>query len=71
MRLADTVSNLLSVITVDESVVNVKNPITSFRPLSHNSIYSLSFVITDQFGRKLHFVDSEYAAIELIIRKRD
>ena len=71
MRLGDTVSNLLCVITVDESVVNIKNPISTFKPVCHNTIYSISFVITDQYGRSLHFVDNQYAAIELIIKRRE
>ena len=71
VRLGDSVSNLLCVITVDESVINIKNPISSFKPISHNTIYSISFVLTDQYGRRLHFVDNQYAALELIIKRRD
>ena len=71
VRLGDTVSNLLCVITVDESVVNMKNPISSFKPISHNTIYSISCVLTDQYGRRLHFVENQYAALDLIIKRRE
>ena len=70
IRLGDTVSNLLTIINVDPSVVNIKNPITTFKPISHNSIYSVSIVIKDQYGRSLDFVEKQYAALELRIKKK-
>ena len=71
IRLADTVSNLLTFITVDPSVVNIKNPISTFKPISHNTIYSVTIVIRDQYGRTLDFVENQYAALDLIIKRRE
>ena len=70
VRFGDTVSNLLAIITADSSVVNIRNPIVTFKPLSHNSIYIVNIFVTDQFGAHLHFIKGQYAAIELIVRKR-
>ena len=71
IRLGDSLSNLLSIITVDKSIVNIKNPITTFKPISHNNIYNISIIVTDQFGHTLEFVKNQYAAIELIIKKKE
>ena len=70
IRLAYTVSNLLTIITVDPSFVNIKNPISTFKPISHNTIYSVTIVIRDQYGCTLDFVKNQYAALALLIRKR-
>ena len=71
VRLGDSVSNLLSIITVDKSIVNIKNPINTFKTISHNSIYSIAIIVTDQLGQQLDFIDKQYSAVELFIKKRE
>ena len=71
IRLGDTLSNLLAIITVDDSIVNIKNPINTFKPISHNSINNIAVIISDQSGEQLHFTDKQYAAVEMIIKRRE
>ena len=70
VRVADQITNLLSIITVNTSIYNKPNPEIIYRPVTHNFIQSVSVRISDENGDEISFGPDSYVALEIIIRKR-
>ena len=70
VRVADQITNLLSIITINTAIYNKPSPEIVYRPIIHNFIQSVSIRITDENGDEISFEPDSYVALEIIIRKR-
>ena len=70
IRVADHVTNLLGIVTINNAVYNKPNPPPIYRPISHNFIQSASVRITDGDGEEVDFEHGSYVSLEIVIRKR-
>lgn len=69
-RLGDHTTNLLGIVTINSDLYSKPNTVPIYRPISHNYIQSVSVRITDQDGLDPYFKQGSYAALEIVIRKR-
>ena len=70
IRVGEHITNLLSIITINNAIYNKPNPPTIYRPVSHNFVQSVSVKILDQNGDEVYFEPDSYIALEIVIRKR-
>ena len=70
VRLGDSVTNLLGIVSVNKKYANMATPLHIFRPLSHTYFHSISVKIRDQNGEDISFEKKSYTALEIVIRKR-
>jgi hypothetical protein len=69
VRFGDYLTNLLGIVTVDNSLYSKPATIPIYRPISHNKINSVSVKVTDENGDNPNFQPGSFAAIEIQIRK--
>ena len=70
VRLGDSITNLLGIVSVNKKYANMATPLHIFRPLSHTYFHSISVKIRDQNGEDISFEKNSYTALEIVIRKR-
>ena len=71
VRVGNTTTNLLAVVSVSNKYYNMSNPMHLFKPLSHTYFHSVSVKIRDQNGDAISFEDNSYSVLEILIRRRD
>ena len=71
VRVGNTVTNLLAVVSVSKKYSNMMSPMHLFKPLSHTYFHSVSVKIRDQNGDSISFEDNSYSVLEILIRRRD
>ena len=69
VRFGDYLTNLLGIVTVDNSLYSKPATIPIYRPISHNMFTSASVRITDENGHNPNFQPGTFAAVEIQIRK--
>ena len=70
IRVADHITNLLGIVTINSDTYNKPNPPPIYRPISHNFIQSVSVKITDGDGGEVDFEPDSYVSLKIVIRKR-
>ena len=71
VRVGNTITNLLAVVSVSKKYSNMMTPMHLFKPLSHTYFHSVSVKIRDQNGDPISFEDNSYSVLEILIRRRD
>ena len=71
VRVGNTITNLLAVVSVSKKYSNMMAPMHLFKPLSHTYFHSVSVKIRDQNGDPISFEDNSYSVLEILIRRRD
>ena len=71
VRVGDTITNLLAVVSVSKKYSNMMTPMHLFKPLSHTYFHSVAVKIRDQNGDPISFEDNSYSVLEILIRRRD
>ena len=69
VRLGDSLTNLLGIVSVNKKYANMTSPMHIFRPLSNTLFHSISIKIRDQNGNDISFEKKLFSAIEIVIRK--
>ena len=70
VRMGDSITNLLGIVSVNKRYVNLISPLPLYRPVSNNFFHSISVMIRDQNGSDISFEKNSFTAVEIIIRKR-
>ena len=70
VRVANHITNLLGIVTINDAIYNKPSPPTIYRPISHNYIQSVSVKITDENGDPVNFKKDAYVGLEILIRER-
>ena len=70
VRIGNTISNLLAIVSVSERYSNMAAPLIIFKPLAHSYFHSVSVKIRDQNGDDISFESNSYSALEILIRRR-
>ena len=70
VRIGNTISNLLAIVSVSERYSNMAAPLIVFKPLANTYFHSVSVKIRDQYGSDISFENNSYSALEIVIRKR-
>ena len=71
VRVGNTITNLLAVVSVSKKYSNMMSPMHLFKPLSHTYFHSVAVKIRDQNGDPISFEDNSYSVLEILIRRRD
>ena len=70
VRIGNTISNLLAIVSVSERYSNMAAPMIVFKPLANTYFNSVSVKIRDQNGDDISFENNSYSALEILIRKK-
>ena len=70
VRIGNTISNLLAIVSVSERYSNMAAPLIVFKPLANTYFHSVSVKIRDQYGNDISFENNSYSALEIVIRRR-
>ena len=69
-RVGNSLSNLLDIVTVGQTVINKRVPITLYKPLSKYNFTNASIYITDSDGNAISQPKNTLTGVEIHIKQR-